>query len=93
MLTFIKPPDILLKCQNGIYRFFVYRVTRFAIVFCEFSEKVPLNRATFLRYLALKVLLDEKNVNLEISMALIEITVMAMIPNRVFPSKHNMHQN
>jgi hypothetical protein len=73
--------------------FFVYLVTRFAIVFCEFSEKVPLNHATFLRYLALKVLLDEKNVNVEISMALIEIIVMSLIPNRVFSSKHNVHQN
>ena len=42
---------------------FDYRVTRFAIVFSECSEKVSLNRATFLRYLALKVLLDNKNVN------------------------------
>ena len=72
---------------------FIYRVARFAIVFGECSEKVPLNRPTFLRYLAVKVLLDEKNVNVEISMALIEITVMPLIPNRFFSSNYNVHQN
>ena len=69
--------------------FLVYRVTRFAIVFCECSEKVPLNRATFLRYLALKVLLEEKNVNVEIiSIVFIEnqfeITLMTLTLNSFF---------